>query len=54
MTAPTHIAFGLLTVASSFSLFSMSFHRNLPAVACAIIREPASGRGFAEEFYRSG
>ncbi len=37
MTAPTHIAFGLLTVASSFSLFSMSFHRNLPAVACAII-----------------
>ena len=37
MTAPTHIAFGLLTVASSFSLFSMSFHRNIPAVACAII-----------------
>ena len=37
MTAPTHIAFGLLTVAGSFSLFSMSFHRNLPAVACAII-----------------
>ena len=37
MTAPTHIAFGLLTVASSFSLFSMSIHRNLPAVACAII-----------------
>lgn len=37
MTAPTHIAFGLLTVASSFSLFSMSFHRNLPAVAGAII-----------------
>ena len=37
MTAPTHIAFGLLTVASSFSLFSMSIHRNLPAVTCAII-----------------
>ena len=37
MTAPTHIAFGLLTVTSSFSLFSVSIHRNLPAVACAII-----------------
>ncbi len=37
MTAPTHIAFGLLTVASSFSLFSVSIHRNLPAIACAII-----------------
>ncbi len=37
MTAPTHIAFGLLTVASSFSLFSMSIHRNLPAIAGAII-----------------
>ena len=37
MTAPTHIAFGLLTVAGSFSFFSMPFHRNLPAVACAII-----------------
>ncbi len=37
MTAPTHIAFGLLTVASSFSLFSVSIHRNLPAVTCAII-----------------
>ena len=37
MTAPTHIAFGLLTVAGSFSLFSVSFHRNLPAIACAII-----------------
>ncbi len=37
MTAPTHIAFGLLTVAGSFSFFSMPLHRNLPAVACAII-----------------
>ena len=37
MTAPTHIAFGLLTVAGSFSLFSMSIHRNLPAIGCAII-----------------
>lgn len=37
MTAHTHIAFGLLTVAGSFSFFSMPLHRNLPAVACAII-----------------
>jgi len=37
MTAPTHIAFGLLTVAGSFSFFSMPLHRNLPAVVCAII-----------------
>ncbi len=37
MTAPTHIAFGLLTVAGSFSLFSMSIHRNLPAIGCAIL-----------------
>ncbi len=37
MTAPTHIAFGLLTVAGSFSLFSLPLHRNLPAVACAIL-----------------
>lgn len=37
MTAPTHIAFGLLTVAGSFSFFSLPLHRNLPAVACAII-----------------
>ena len=37
MTTPTHIAFGLLTVAGSFSFFSMPLHRNLPAVACAII-----------------
>ena len=43
-----------IPVASSFSLFSMSIHRNLPAVACAIIREPASGCGFAEKFYWSG
>ncbi len=37
MTAPTHIAFGLLTVAGSFSFFSLPLHRNLPAIACAII-----------------
>ena len=37
MTTPTHIAFGLLTVAGSFSFFSMPLHRDLPAVACAII-----------------
>ena len=37
MTAPTHIAFGLLTVAGSFSFFSMPLHRNLPAIAGAII-----------------
>ena len=37
MTAPTHIVFGLLTAAGSFSLFSMPLHRNLPAVACAIL-----------------
>ena len=37
MTASTHITFGLLTVAGSFSIFSLPLHRNLPAVACAII-----------------
>ena len=37
MTAPTHITFGLLTVAGSFSLFSLPLHRNLPAIVCAII-----------------
>ena len=37
MTAPTHITFGLLTVAGSFSLFSLPLHRNLPAILCAII-----------------
>ena len=37
MTTPTHIAFGLLTVAGTFSFFSLPLHRNLPAVACAII-----------------
>ena len=37
MTAPTHIAFGLLTVAGSFSFFSLPLHHNLPAIACAII-----------------
>lgn len=37
MTAPTHIAFGLLTVAGSFSFFSLPLHRNLPAIACAIM-----------------
>lgn len=37
MTTPTHIAFGLLTVAGSFSFFSLPLHRNLPAITCAII-----------------
>ncbi|MDE2799065.1 MAG: metal-dependent hydrolase [Gemmatimonadota bacterium] len=37
MTAPTHIAFGLLTVAGSFSFFSMPLHHNLPAIAGTII-----------------
>ena len=37
MTAPTHIVFGLLTAAGAFSLFSMPLHRNLPAVAGAIL-----------------
>ena len=37
MTAPTHIAFGLLTVAGSFAFFSLPLHRNLPAIAGAII-----------------
>jgi inner membrane protein len=37
MTAPTHIVFGLLVGAGSFSLVSMPFYKDLPAVGCAIL-----------------
>ena len=37
MTAPTHIAFGLLSAASTFSLASVSLHKDMPALGCAIL-----------------
>ena len=37
MTAPTHIAFGLLSAAGTFSLLATSLHKDLPAVGCAML-----------------
>ena len=37
MTAPTHMTFGLFTASSLFSLFSLSLHKDLPAVGFAMI-----------------
>ena len=37
MMAPTHIAFGLFTTTGLFSLFSLSLHKDYPALGAAIL-----------------
>ena len=37
MMAPTHIAFGVFSVTGLFSLFSISLHRDLPALGATIL-----------------
>ena len=37
MTAPTHIVFGLFSSASLFSLFSLSLHKDLPALGAVTL-----------------
>jgi inner membrane protein len=37
MMAPTHIAFGLFSTTGLFSLFSLSLHKDLPALGAAIL-----------------
>ena len=37
MTAPTHVAFGVLTTSGLFSIFSVALHQDLPALGAAML-----------------